>query len=257
LPLLVVGVVALDVALTAATSDECYGFPSLGFTVGEALAQRGHDRDDDRWCGTPAAVIEGMEGLGFHITHVYGLTEVYGPAVVCAWHDEWDELPSAERARLTARQGVTYPVLEGLMVADPASLAPVPADGTTLGEIFMRGNIVMKGYLKNAQATEEALPAADSTRATSGHAPRRLYRARRPLKGHHHRLREHLDDRGRRCPLPASGRARSGGGGPPDQMWGETPCAFVTLKPEADAAAEDFIAFWAAPTSRISRRREP
>ena len=92
----------------------------------------------------PAAVIEGMEGLGFYITHVYGLTEVYGPAVVCAWHDEWDELPSAERARLKARQGVTYPVLEGLMVADPASLAPVPADGATMGEIFMRGNIVMK-----------------------------------------------------------------------------------------------------------------
>ena len=77
----------------------------------------------------PAAVIEGMEGLGFHITHVYGLTEVYGPAVVCAWHDEWDELPTAERARLKARQGVTYPVLDDLMVADPASLAPVPADG--------------------------------------------------------------------------------------------------------------------------------
>jgi fatty-acyl-CoA synthase len=104
----------------------------------------------------PAAVIEGMEGLGFHITHVYGLTEVYGPAVVCAWHDEWDELPAAERARLKARQGVTYPVLEGLMVADPESLAPVPADGATMGEIFMRGNIVMKGYLKNPGATEEA-----------------------------------------------------------------------------------------------------
>ena len=104
----------------------------------------------------PAAVIEGMEGLGFHITHVYGLTEVYGPAVVCAWHDEWDELPAAERARLKARQGVTYPVLDDLMVADPTSLAPVPADGATMGEIFMRGNIVMKGYLKNPRATEEA-----------------------------------------------------------------------------------------------------
>jgi fatty-acyl-CoA synthase len=80
----------------------------------------------------PAAVIEGMEALGFHITHVYGLTEVYGPAVVCAWHSEWDELPAAERARLKARQGVTYPVLEGLTVADPATLAPVAADGGTM-----------------------------------------------------------------------------------------------------------------------------
>src|SRR5580693_5371551 len=77
----------------------------------------------------PAAVIEGMEGLGFHITHVYGLTEVYGPAVVCAWHGEWDALPAPERARLKARQGVTYPVLEELTVADPATLVPVAADG--------------------------------------------------------------------------------------------------------------------------------
>src|SRR5215469_4384570 len=104
----------------------------------------------------PAAVIEGVEALGFHITHVYGLTEVYGPAVVCAWHDEWDELPVAERARLKARQGVTYPVLEELTVADPMSLAPVARDGATMGEVLMRGNIVMKGYLKNPRSTEEA-----------------------------------------------------------------------------------------------------
>jgi fatty-acyl-CoA synthase len=104
----------------------------------------------------PAAVIGGMERLGFNITHVYGLTEVYGPAVVCAWHDEWDALSDDERARLKARQGVTYPVLDGLMVGDPETLAPVPSDGTTLGEIFFRGNIVMKGYLKNPAATEEA-----------------------------------------------------------------------------------------------------
>src|SRR5436189_5368743 len=97
----------------------------------------------------PAAVIGGMEALGFKITHVYGLTEVYGPAVVCAWHDEWDQLPDEERARFKARQGVTYPVLDGLMVGDPETLAPVPSDGTTMGEIFFRGNIVMKGHLKN------------------------------------------------------------------------------------------------------------
>src|SRR3954470_6828199 len=88
----------------------------------------------------PAAVIGGVEALGFRITHVYGLTEVYGPAVVCAWHDEWDAAPPDERARLKARQGVNYPVLEGLMVADPETLAPVPPDGQTMGEILMRGN---------------------------------------------------------------------------------------------------------------------
>src|SRR5260370_19223199 len=104
----------------------------------------------------PAAVIEGMEQLGFHITHVYGLTEVYGPAVVCAWHDEWDELPAAEQARLQARQGVAYPVLEELTVADPATLVPVAPNGETMGEVLMRGNIVMNGYLKNPRATEEA-----------------------------------------------------------------------------------------------------
>src|ERR1051326_2703603 len=104
----------------------------------------------------PAAVIGGMERLGFKITHVYGLTEVYGPAVVCAWHDEWDTLSDNERARLKARQGVTYPVLDGLMVANPDTLAAVPPDGTTMGEIFFRGNIVMKGYLKNPAATDEA-----------------------------------------------------------------------------------------------------
>jgi len=104
----------------------------------------------------PAAVLEGMERLGFDITHVYGLTETYGPVTVCAWHEEWDALPESERARLKARQGVTYPVQEGLMVADPVTLQPVPRDGATMGEVFMRGNIVMKGYLKNPKATDEA-----------------------------------------------------------------------------------------------------
>ena len=104
----------------------------------------------------PAAVIEGMERLGFDITHVYGLTEVYGPAVVCDWHEDWDALPAADRATLKSRQGVRYPVLEGLTVADPATLAPVAADGTALGEVFMRGNVVMKGYLKNQKATDES-----------------------------------------------------------------------------------------------------
>src|SRR5439155_2515035 len=104
----------------------------------------------------PAAIMAGMERMGFRIIHVYGLTEVYGPVTYCAWHEEWNGRPEAERAALRARQGVAYPVLEGLMVADAATLAPVPRDGATMGEVFMRGNVVMKGYLKNAKATEEA-----------------------------------------------------------------------------------------------------
>ena len=104
----------------------------------------------------PATVIEAMESMGFHITHVYGLTEVYGPATVCAWHEEWNTLPVQQQAKLKARQGVAYPVLESLMVADPETLEPVPPDGETLGEVMKRGNIVMKGYLKNPAATKEA-----------------------------------------------------------------------------------------------------
>src|SRR6266404_4670440 len=193
----------------------------------------------------PAAVIEGMENLGFRITHVYGLTEVYGPAVVCAWHDEWDELPAAERARLKARQGVTYPVLDGLMVADPASLAPVPADGATMGEIFMRGNIVMKGYLKNPRATEEAFAGGWFHTGDLGvmHADGYIELKDRSkdiiISGGENISTIEVEDVIYRhpCVLEAAVVAR------PDPMWGETPCAFVNLKPEASATAEEIIAF--------------
>jgi fatty-acyl-CoA synthase len=205
----------------------------------------------------PAAVIEGMEGLGFHITHVYGLTEVYGPAVVCAWHDEWDELPAAERARLKARQGVTYPVLEGLMVADPASLAPVPADGATMGEIFMRGNIVMKGYLKNPGATEEAFAGGWFHSGDLGvmHPDGYIELKDRSkdiiISGGENISTIEVEDVLYRHPavLEAAVVAR------PDPMWGETPCAFVTLKPEVEASAEDIITFCRAHLAHFKAPR--
>ena len=193
----------------------------------------------------PAAVIEGMEALGFHITHVYGLTEVYGPAVVCAWHDEWDDLPAAERARLKARQGVTYPVLEELTVADPVTLAPVPADGATMGEVVMRGNIVMKGYLKNPRATEEAFAGGWFHSGDLGvlHPDGYIELKDRSkdiiISGGENISTIEVEDVLYRHPavLEAAVVAR------PDPMWGETPCAFVALKPEAAATADDIIAF--------------
>jgi len=193
----------------------------------------------------PAAVIEGMESLGFHITHVYGLTEVYGPAVVCAWHGEWDELPAVERARLKARQGVTYPVLDELAVGDPATLAAVPADGATMGEVFMRGNIVMKGYLKNPRATEEAFAGGWFHTGDLGvmHADGYIELKDRSkdiiISGGENISTIEVEDVIYRhpCVLEAAVVAR------PDPMWGETPCAFVNLKPEASATAEEIIAF--------------
>ena len=193
----------------------------------------------------PAAVIEGMEALGFHITHVYGLTEVYGPAVVCAWHDEWDALPAAERARLKARQGVTYPVLEELTVADPVTLQPVAPDGATMGEVLMRGNVVMKGYLKNPRATEEAFAGGWFHSGDLGvmHADGYIELKDRSkdiiISGGENISTIEVEDVLYRHPavLEAAVVAR------PDPMWGETPCAFVTLKPDAAATAEEIIAF--------------
>ena len=193
----------------------------------------------------PAAVIEGMEKLGFAITHVYGLTEVYGPSVVCAWHDEWNALPAPERAALKARQGVNYPVLEGLMVADPRSLTPSPRDGATMGEVFMRGNIVMKGYLKNPKATAEAFAGGWFHTGDLGVAHVDGYIE---LK---HRSKDIIISGGEnistievesvlyRHPavMEAAVVAR------PDAKWGETPCAFVTLKDGAAASEAEIIAF--------------
>jgi fatty-acyl-CoA synthase len=204
----------------------------------------------------PAAVIEGMEGLGFRITHVYGLTEVYGPAVVCAWHEEWDELPAAERARLKARQGVTYPVLDELMVADPESLAPVPADGATMGEIFMRGNIVMKGYLKNPKATEEAFAGGwfHSGDLAVAHPDGYVEIKDRSkdiiISGGENISTIEVEDVLYRHPgvLEAAVVAR------PDPMWGETPCAFVSLKDDAVVEASEIIGFC---RERLARFKAP
>jgi len=193
----------------------------------------------------PAAVIEGMQELGFDITHVYGLTESYGPATVCAWHDEWDSLPREAAAARKARQGVRYPVLEGLMVADAATLAPVPNDGETIGEVFMRGNIIMKGYLKNPKASEEAFAGGWFHTGDLGvmHPDGYIEIKDRSkdiiISGGENISTIEVESVLYRHPavLEAAVVAR------PDETWGETPCAFVTLKPGASATADDIIRF--------------
>lgn len=193
----------------------------------------------------PAAVIEGMEALGFSITHVYGLTEVYGPAVVCAWHEEWDALPMAEQARFKARQGVSYPVQEGLMVADAETMAPVPPDGETMGEVFMRGNIVMKGYLKNPAATAVAFKGGWFRTGDLGVAHPNGYIELKDrskdiiISGGENISTIEVEGALYRHPavMEAAVVAR------PDEKWGESPCAFVTLKPGRSATAEELIAF--------------
>lgn len=194
----------------------------------------------------PAKVIGAVEEMGIHVTHVYGLTETYGPVTVCAWHEQWDELPLDERARIKSRQGVRYPTLEGVMVADPKTLEPVPRDGLTIGEIFMRGNTVMKGYLKNPTATEESF-AGDwfHTGDLAVWHPDGYVDIRDRLKdiiisGGENISTIEVEGVLYRHPavLEASVVARA------DERWGETPCAFITLKAEhADITAQDIIGF--------------
>ncbi|WP_170583180.1 acyl-CoA synthetase [Ruegeria arenilitoris] len=193
----------------------------------------------------PAAVIAAMEGMGIEVTHVYGLTETYGPSVVCAWKDEWNDKPAEERAALKVRQGVKYVALSGLMVADPETLEPVPADGETMGEIFMQGNIVMKGYLKNPEATQKAFRGGWFASGDLGVMHPDGYVALKDrskdiiISGGENISSVEVEDILYKHPavMEAAVVAK------PDEKWGETPCAFVELKPGAEATEADLIAF--------------
>jgi fatty-acyl-CoA synthase len=193
----------------------------------------------------PAAVLAAMAERGFRVTHVYGLTEVYGPAVVCAWHEGWDGLEVGEQARLQARQGVNYPVLEGLMVADPDNLEPVAKDGQTIGEVFMCGNIVMRGYLKNSEASQAAFEGGWFHTGDLGvwHPDGYIEIKDRAkdiiISGGENISSIEVEDALYRHPAIEAAAVVA----KPDETWGETPCAFVELKPGAEAEAEEIIAF--------------
>jgi fatty-acyl-CoA synthase len=205
----------------------------------------------------PASMIEGMERMGFDITHVYGLTEVYGPATVCAKQPEWAALDIGERTRLNGRQGVRYLMEEGLSVRDPQSMQPVPADGETMGEIMFRGNITMKGYLKNPKATAEAFRggwfhSGDlAVMHPDGYVKIKDRSKDIIISGGENISSLEVEDVLYRHPavLAAAVVAK------PDEKWGETPCAFVELKPGATVSEKEMIDFCRGHLARFKAPR--
>ena len=191
----------------------------------------------------PASMIEGMEQMGFDLTHVYGLTEVYGPATVCAKHAAWDQLDIGERARLNARQGVRYHLQRAAQVLNPDTMQPVPQDGETMGEIMFRGNIAMKGYLKNPQATQDAFRggwfhSGDlAVQYPDGYIKIKDRSKDIIISGGENISSIEVEDVLYRHPdvLAVAVVAK------PDEKWGETPCAFVELKAGAQTTPEDIV----------------
>jgi fatty-acyl-CoA synthase len=193
----------------------------------------------------PASVLRAMAEAGFDVTHVYGLTEVYGPAVACAWKRAWDGLPVDDQARLKSRQGLAYLVQEDATVADPETLAPVPHDGETMGEVLMRGNIVMKGYLKDAAATEKAFAGGWFHTGDLGVVHPDGYIQLRDrakdiiISGGENISSIEVENALMAHPAVALAAVVA----KPDPVWGETPCAFVELRPGARAEPAELIAW--------------
>jgi fatty-acyl-CoA synthase len=201
----------------------------------------------------PASMIEGMERMGFDLVHVYGLTETYGPATVCAKHEEWKSLDIGERARLNGRQGVRYLMEDGLTVMDPQTMQPVPADGETMGEIMFRGNITMKGYLKNPKASQASFEggwfhSGDlAVMQPDGYIKIKDRSKDVIISGGENISSLEVEDVLYRHPavLAAAVVAK------PDEKWGETPCAFVELKPDAKVSESEMIEFCRSHLARF------
>jgi fatty-acyl-CoA synthase len=192
----------------------------------------------------PAAMIEGMETLGIDLTHVYGLTEIYGPAAVCVKHTSWQELDISQRAALNARQGVRYHLQQGMTVMDPQTMKEVPADGQTMGEIMFRGNITMKGYLKNETSTREAFAGGWfhtgdlAVIHPDGYIKIKDRSKDIIISGGENISSIEVEDVLYRHPAVIAAAVVA----KPDPKWGETPCAFIETRPDAQVTAQDIIA---------------
>ena len=193
----------------------------------------------------PSAILEQIETLNFDVTHAYGLTECYGPGVVSEWHPEWDKLPTAEKSAKKARQGVPYLVMQDLTVMDPETMQKTPADSQTMGEVFMRGNNLMKGYLKNETATEKAFLGGWFHTGDLGVMHPDGYielkdRSKDIIISGGENI-STIEVEGVLYQHPAVAEAAVVA--KPDEKWGETPCAFVALKEEAESSEEELIQF--------------
>jgi fatty-acyl-CoA synthase len=192
----------------------------------------------------PAAVLEGMAKIGIDLTHVYGLTETYGPAAVCAKHDDWQNLPLAEQVALNGRQGVRYHAQEGVTVMDPQTMMPVPWDGETMGEIMFRGNLVMKGYLKNPTATDEAFRGGWyhtgdlAVMMPDGYVKIKDRSKDIIISGGENISSIEVEDALYKHPAVMSAAVVAA----PDEKWGEVPCAFIELRDGATVTAEEIVA---------------
>ena len=202
----------------------------------------------------PPSTLEKMEAAGFNTTHAYGLTETYGPAVVSAWNNDWDSLPVSDRSAMKARQGVRYTMLEGLHVFDPETMAEVAPDGEAMGEVMMRGNVVMKGYLKNPQATEEAFAGGWFHSGDLGVMHEDGYIALKDrskdiiISGGENISSVEVEQTLYRHEAVAEAAVVA----KPDEKWGETPCAFLELKPGvAEPTADEVIEFCRANMARF------
>ena len=204
----------------------------------------------------PEAVLAAMKAAGFNVTHVYGLTETYGPSVINQWNAEWDALPADQQAQKKARQGVRYVALEDLDVIDPATMQSVPADGETLGEVMMRGNVVMKGYLKNPRSTQESFAggwfhSGDlGVKYPDGYIQLKDRSKDIIISGGENISSIEVEDALYKHPAVVACAVVAR----PDEKWGETPCAFIELKPGAEVSEDDILDWCRA---RLARYKVP